>query len=368
MTTPSTAESYWVPIAPGDLRRIAGQLRARDVFTPTFVASETDRYDPAIYLQQSARFATSTRLLVDRNLLIRWVTLVRGDEPQEAHRVAAGVMAFAQCAEIDVEPNIALYEGAQRLGENAAHEELLALRFADHIHPGYWADIALRQANEVPLPEAVPTLEADQTIDFSIWLRRWRRNYILSLKLAELELEGGSASGRMSRLMRWMYDDFLLGGPAIALAATYLFPNAERKGLLKGIRSSDRERAIEGVRNAAWDLTLVSEWLTAVEQQKPESCLTSLASLDRSVHFIARSVADVRDADENPGKRMTEVLTELWGEQVGVRLAEEVADYYSAPDALDRRINRPPDGDFISDCIFRGETAVRRWSPVRRNA
>src|SRR6185437_1397964 len=67
--------SYWVPIDPVDLRTLAESLRSRDVFTPTFVAPEVDRYDPVVYRDQAARFETSTALLVDRNIVSRWIDM-----------------------------------------------------------------------------------------------------------------------------------------------------------------------------------------------------------------------------------------------------------------------------------------------------
>jgi hypothetical protein len=70
--------SYWVPIDPADLRTLATSLRNRDVFTPTFSAPDVDLYDPAVYRDQAARFDTSTALLVDRNILTRWINVVRG--------------------------------------------------------------------------------------------------------------------------------------------------------------------------------------------------------------------------------------------------------------------------------------------------
>lgn len=100
MNEPEIIESYCVPIAPDDLKQIVSDLRQRDVFTPTFIASEAERYDPLTYRQQEARFDTSTRLLIDRNILTRWVAIVLGcDEPTPEQRLAAGIMAFALCAD-----------------------------------------------------------------------------------------------------------------------------------------------------------------------------------------------------------------------------------------------------------------------------
>jgi hypothetical protein len=184
--------SYYVPIDPNDLLLIAESLRNRDVFNPTFLAPEVDRYDPMVYRHQSARFSTSTALLVDRNVVSRLADVVRGAPPTPEHRLAAGVLAFAQCADIDIEPNIALYELARAQGQSAVIEELMVLRTADHVHPGYWGEIALGREDALgEYPSEVRMREADLAVDFTIWLRRWRRNYVLALKIAELELRGG---------------------------------------------------------------------------------------------------------------------------------------------------------------------------------
>ena len=352
-----------MPIDPTDLRAIAQSLRTRDVFTPTFLAPEADRYDPALYRHQAKQFNTSTRLLVDRNVLTRWADLVRGGTPAQEHRLAAGILSFAQCADIDVEPNIALYELAHTAGQDASVEELNVLRIADHVHPGYWAEIALGRADSLgPLPALVPIGPADADADFTMSLRRWRRNYILALKIAELELRGGSSTQRMSELIAWMYWDFLLGGPALVLAAHYLAPNANRKGLLKDLRASDREQALAGVRNAAWDLTILSEWIKYIGRQEPEGCLTILTSLDRSLHRLARAVAETDD-DAGTSDHLRRVFTKLWGRDRGNRLASEVADCYSNLESADRQVNKPASVDFIARCIESGEDAVRSWHP-----
>jgi len=356
--------SYGIPIHPRDLLAIAAALRARDVFTPTFLAPEVDLYDPAVYLHEAHVFSTSTFLLVDRNILSRLVALVRGAMPSPEHRLAAGVLAFAQCAGISVEPNIALYELARSDDPLNASGELKAFRLADRVHPAHWAQIALGQEDVLrELPEAIPASENDLSVDFSMQLTRYRRNYILSLKIAELELEGGSPVERMSRLISWMYLDFLFGGPAIALAAHRLAPNASRKRLFKGLRSLDRENAIAGIRNAAWDLTMVSEWLLNVANQERDVRLTLLTTFDRGLHRLARSAADIEGVARDRQDHLRRALVGLWGIRSGERLADQLAQCYASHDNPKRQINRPVGPDFVTTCIETGEAAVRGWKP-----
>ena len=52
-------------------------------------------------------------------------------------------MAFAQSANILVEPNLALYEAAASGGSNAAHNELRQFRIADKLDTQLWADLAI---------------------------------------------------------------------------------------------------------------------------------------------------------------------------------------------------------------------------------
>lgn len=98
-------------------------------------------------------------------------------------------------------------------------------------------------------------------------LNRWRRNYILALTIAQLELTPLPAKARVLAFFEWMYRDFILGGPAAMLALIYLAPrNPPRQGLFKALRSADRTRAIGGIQNATWDFTYISEFHRLIRQ------------------------------------------------------------------------------------------------------
>lgn len=349
---------FWVPVDPDLLRTAASSLRDAAVLTPSFDAEGINYYDPTIYLHARSVEGTGTTLLCDRNVFTRWIALVRGETPTREHRVAAAVMAFALCAQIDIEPAMALHECAAEYGNALARDELLLFRVGLGVHPGYWLDIALGVDEALGEPEEVHFLHDDATSDLALPLKRWRRNYVMALKLAELELEGGSAKARMQSYLEWMYTEFMLGGPAIALGALYLAPNASRRRLLKGLRSADREKAIAGIRNAAWDLSLVSHWLLGVAGQTESNELTILASFDRAVHTLARTVAEV-DGGGNP---MTMCFCSLWGAAAGKHLAEMVEALYASRDSGQRRFNRPRDPDYVDHAIRTGELRIREWS------
>jgi hypothetical protein len=67
--------------------------------------------------------------------------------------IGAALMAFLQCSNITIEPNIALYENAF-----GANEELSLFRRADEVDPNIYTDIALGRKNSMPPDSLLPGL------------------------------------------------------------------------------------------------------------------------------------------------------------------------------------------------------------------
>jgi hypothetical protein len=350
-----------LPLDAPDVEAIVDLLRGRDVFTPSFIKAGTDIYNPLTYVQQRVGSGTKTILLADRNVFTRWLALMNGAVAEPEHRVVAAVMAFAQCAGILIEPSLALYEAAATAGSNVANEELRQFRIADNLEPICWADVALARASKLSLTQQAtpPSLEP---VDFEMPLRRWRRNYVIALKVAELALRGGKAESQMTELLRWMYQDFLIGGPAAILAAHYLAPNSDRKGLLKNVRSSNRERAVLGVRNAAWDLTLLSDWIVRVQEQVQRNELSLLCSLDRKVVEFARLLTDEPPEEPTADSPLLIIFESLWGTTVGRRLSTLAESYLSDASNTVRQLHRPEEvGYYVDRLIREGEAFIRNW-------
>jgi len=358
-----TFDFYYFPLDPPDLLAINALLRDRGVFVPSFAPSDENIYDPLTYRRQEIHHETATHLLADRNLVTRWLSLLADSAPTAEHRVAAAVMAFAQCAGILIEPNMALYEATDFMGKSEANEELQRFRVADNLHPAYWAGVALARSTELaPSADALPNAPPDKGVDFEMPLRRWRRLYILALKIAELELRGGQSDRRMEELLQWMYEEFLISGPAIMLAAHYLAPNSNRKGLLKNLRSPDRDRAIAGVRNAAWDLTLLSEWQARIQAQEERNTLTLLCSLDQKVLEFARALVELTPTPDH----LEDAFQSLWGPTTGRRLAAQLKDLMATADNPARQINKPAGQSSVDALIREGESTVCSWRPPNK--
>jgi hypothetical protein len=274
-------------------------------------------------------------------------------------------MAFAQCANALVEPNLALYEVAQTRGQSAAEQDHEKFRTADNLPTRGWTELALGrigQMSEGYIQQAVVPGRGEPAVDFSMPLRRWRRNYILALKLAVLELEGGNPEERMLRLISWMHRDFLLGGPAILLAAHYLAPNGSRGGLIPGLRSQTRARAIEGLRNVAWDLTYLSDLLRREEEHDINDEVTVFATLDSGLRRVASSLVLPADADPNQIPSPASPFLSLWSPAAGQRIASHLALVQSLASDPARQLNREVAPTFIDDLIASLENRILEWS------
>jgi len=68
-------------------------------------------------------------------------------------------------------------------------------------------------------------------------------------------------------MLDWMLADFFLAGPVAIFASMYFSPNAAKKRLMKSLRSPDREKAIEDIRNAAWDMTHLSDLAWRIKKE-----------------------------------------------------------------------------------------------------
>jgi hypothetical protein len=360
-----SVEAYRFPLSVEDHNEITRMLSERRVFAPSFVPQhDADVYDPLVYRREAHQHDTATILLADRNVVTRWLALLSGRTASPQDRLAAAIMVFAQLANILVEPNLALYEATVTGESETTKEELVQFRIADNLDIKHWADLARGRKHKLTITAMSYQLSL---IDLRKSISRCAydagvRNYIILLKLAELELKGLNRIRQITELATWMYQDFVIGGPALMFAIHYLAPNSERNGLLKNLRSADRERALRGIRNASWDVTLLSEWIRRAGEQRQTNILTLLCSLDRKLVDLARMLAPKlvgNLTDEESRRAGFMKILEPWGEQAG-QIAKLLGGFFVTKDNPSRQIHRPAEVD-LDQMIQAGEKFVRDW-------
>ncbi len=345
-----------------DVEALGAELMDSGVLAPGFYPPPAGllNLDAIVYAKDEQGY--DTVFLPDRNLVSRMARVARdghADLQDKTSRSALALMAYSQALGLDLEPSVAFHELGSISGNAVAHEELSWFRAADKAAAHDWIAAAAGRLARVDLGAPAPL----QSHDFAFPLRRQRRNYVVALKIARLALEDvGSPLERAIALLDWMYDDFLFAGPAAAFATMYFGPKAAKRGLFKRLRAPKaREEAIAGVKNAAWDMTHLSEFVRRVAVAEAERRRYVFASGDLSLVRIARTLLlQPQAADGWPS--LGEALAEWWSPKDAQALADAMFDRVERLQVSGRPLPDPAVGD-IDAMIAAGEAWVRAWRP-----
>ena len=343
-----------------ELQQISSILERADVFVPGYIPPDIGMYQLEGYFYNTMVEEVQMIMLPDRNIVSRLAKATIGGKADDQQRLASAVLAFAQCLDIQIEPSIAYHELGTAQGNAAAYQELARFRSADKAHPRTWINLALRRSDSIP-SLGDPVAIADDR-DLTRPLSRWRRNYIAALKIGELELLPLTPLERALNLFEWMYNDFILAGPAAIFACHYFAPAFPRKRLLKSLRSEQRERALAGVANAAWDITHLSEFVRHVNDAHGSNTRYLFASLDDGLRHIARTLFTTTTEDPT-FSGLASALTSWWPADQARTIADHLSNTFQRHRDqawYDQQRSNP---NAIQEFIARGEACLRAWSP-----
>ena len=142
-----------------DIVQVAAMLEDAQLLVPGYIPPDVGIYDPRHYLYESYVSRLQFVVLPDRNLASRMARVAMGERLDEDRQLAAGLMAFAQCLDLNFEPSIAFHELAHRDGNEVASEELQWFRGADEARPQEWLDAALRRTESLRRASAAPAMQ-----------------------------------------------------------------------------------------------------------------------------------------------------------------------------------------------------------------
>jgi hypothetical protein len=269
---------YHNPLGPDKANELQNLLRQGNCFVPSFATE--DPYAIETYVVQYATHQTNVVFLLDRNIYSQVLSLAKGAVVNEKTRFAAGIMAFASCANATIEPGLALYEGAASGARGGWRRDLSLLRGADNINPINWASLALGVFDRFTrkLPRQKLEFEAAK-FNPSMRLKSFAFVYPIMLKIAILSRLRGSEDLKMSALLDWMYYSWQFSAPATILAMQ-MFSSNRPKGAFKRIGSTEKAMVLAGVGNTAWDLVYITEWFKRIKKQAAENEMSVICSRD----------------------------------------------------------------------------------------
>lgn len=342
-----------------EVERIASRLMSLNSLVPGFIPPEIGLLDIRALTYSEHIEGIATILLVDRNLASRMAQLAaegtpkRWDLPTE---FAINLMAFAQAMNLDIEPGLAFHELGFQAGNEAAHDELGWFRAADRGAARKWIDMATQRALSLDVGPAALA----ETHDLKEPPGRWVRNHVAALKTARLALERGRTLQSLLALLDWMMAGFILAGPAFLYAARFFGPRAANAGMFKNLRAAEREKALKGVRNAAWDITYLSEFGRLAGLRDTAQRQFIFASADRALVELAGAMFCGPEAtDDHPA--LVDTLGRWWPAADARRICDR---YFECVEAVGPGRNRGTDlsGDPLADMTASEETWLRAWS------
>lgn len=335
-----------------ELRALGEMLETEGVFVPGYRPPPVGLCHPDAFIFEAQFEEIRTILLPDRNIVSRMAQIVAGAPMDTRLRKIAAIKAFCHFLDIQIEPAVAFHELAQTQGNVAANVELARFRDADNADPHPWLDLAFGDLDGL---DPMKPHRSPESQDLAFPLRRWRRNYIAALKIAELELSGRPNLDRMLELLSWMRDDFMIAGPAALLACIYFATNSSpRKGLFKQLHSTNRLRAINGVRNAAWDLTHLSEMIRKVNEANGSPIRLLFASFDVGLRNLA-GLLSILSAHEFSEGLLVEALLPYWSRAYAERIAKSLVELLADIDDEGRKQRQENSPVSIDDMIRQGE-------------
>lgn len=298
-----------------DLASVQAILEEANICIPGFIAPEVGLFDARAMFHAEDE-GICTILLPDRNVVSRMAQIAAGRsaESDQQLQLSAALLGFCQCFDIEIEPEIAFHELAHRNGESEALSELRYFRAADNLHPQIVLDLALMRRSSIDnvRPADIGAIQGA----LSTPIRRWNRNYVLALEILDLSSRPVSPVETALGIIEWMVEEFMFGGPAALLAIVFLAPKGSpKKGLFKDRNSADRELALAGARNAAWDLTHLSDFIEKVNgDYSGEHRNYIFASFDKKLRMLAQLIFDY-SADRFDAEGLAARLSEWWSEK-----------------------------------------------------
>ncbi len=299
-------------------------------------------YDPMWFAQEQELHGISFTLLSDRNVYSRAVELADGDTRRydNHHRAVAGPLCFAHCCGLRIDWNMAVLEQALDSDQPAFKTEVPKIRQVFASQETVLADFALGRTSSVSLPTRGQWKEADRGPREKHRPDLWNLNYACALKLASLMLDSTFASDdeRLIAYFVWCFDEFYFSAGATLYGSLALSPR-RRRDMFKSLRGGDVQRAFRGIRNAAWDMTLISEWEKRQRRLPETRAHVLIGSLDKVITDVAQTVMCQGLNESKKIRIVQDRFKAEWGDLAGDRIFKK---YACLSRDVDCDVSRPP--------------------------
>ncbi len=296
-------------------------MRTSDQISSAFNADLFDAYSVRDYLYQKHIHGNDIHAILNRNLVSSLTGAARdGVVSTDDGRQAIILLDFLRLSEVQLEPGISLAEYADTHHSAEPVDELDLLRKIDDIPNDNLHDLALGRTDKVLIADSAyhGLTRLRSEIGKAEDIHQWNLHYGYTLKMYLLHHKKLSKLDFVKEYQLWMWKDYAFGGVAFSFAATFASEKFGR--MIKGINSLNRDKLINGLRNAAWDMTIVHYWCDCVVHRQDGDPFCVFCSADRGLKSVARQIVS------SGTRTFADMCTSLLGDVLSRKeLAEVVA-------------------------------------------
>lgn len=350
------------PVLPEDIYKIEKLNNSiRSIVSP-FTEDEFDCYATKSYLFQSRGFDHNIYCILDSNITTEIAGLATvKDLAQEAARNALILLTFLQLAEVDIDPSISISEYNTTSKSPDAIQRLHNFRLIDNLPPEHLVDIVLGRASQIDISLSRYNQQPHYfyPYEFANEVPHWEMYYTFALKIFLVANTNKTRKEKIKEFISWIWSDFLFSATAITFA--FVFFSDSYGKMLKGVKSKNIEKVMKGIKNATWDMSIVSYWSEKNVKRNVTEPHYIFCTKDKALREVAILLLGQTGIDCKK-----ERLRYIMGSSLGKRDISEIIEHHddleSKIECKTRKINSVPNRrKYFEKCIVLLEKEVQEF-------
>lgn len=255
-------------------------------------------------------------IIIDRNLFIAARELYDNRcLKTERHSFFALLLIYAIFTNAIFDPTIPTYEGGNS-DKIKAIDDILKFRIIDNLQIDTIMDLShgkIEFISEIDLQEAKLKMRPINKVaveeDYNKKLTLFKRNYPYMLKATLLLRSSGlNLHHRVKYFFEWMMKEYITNSAAITFVLFSFYKNG---GVIKDYRTNDYNKLISSIKNATWDVTLVSYLKDQAKKNVNRYYL--LSSMDKNLleatnYFLSSDELKINELFGNKTKDIRKII------------------------------------------------------------
>ncbi|MBS1612995.1 MAG: hypothetical protein JST49_09260, partial [Bacteroidetes bacterium] len=290
------ANDYTYMTISEDMLEVIRTLEDKNWLITFFPITDQGLYNPVSYVHNKFFEDVSYTLIPDRNIFSYIVDSSKDKRATDNTRGAACLILFCQWAEINIEPNMSIYEYIDFDKKKIAKalDEIEIFRTVDNYSEEQILQYALGEIDYIPFSKVVENKNRkEMSDDFhkQNFLDEWDYFYLIALKAVSINKLTMDNAFKRKEFIYWMSNEARMS-PVSFIYSIFLFSENRLKGMIKYKEKDTPDKKKLSITNMTWDMFFVNNCLRCC-QQKQQNEEYIFASNDKQVKLLLKVLAQI---------------------------------------------------------------------------